>query len=365
MKSVVKIREVAEPDIEKAFALHNDTFHVSRTSKDWFWEYKANYPDSSVFLIAESGGRIVGTQGMIPIPLNIRGKKGLTGKSENALVDRDYRGRTLFQEMYDRAVRTCGERGMCCVWGLTRNKLVSKVLRDKFHFVVYEDAIRTYALTLRGGALPEVLQTKVRTRFSTALVWSSYLYSLLCRYVFSGALKLLNIGEGNDDVIENDARTDNDLKQLYDRLRQGHDRLIHIEQDSRYLTWRIVNNPSLQYTTYFLYEKGMLKAYSYLTVKDEIAHVTDFTCEDRSSGAILLYRVINDITKRRARFVLFLSNPSNPLGSSTIALIKRIGFLRLSMLQFSFVLKNISCEVDISDLRDWYINGLWTEGYEW
>jgi GNAT superfamily N-acetyltransferase len=365
MKTDVKIREVAESDTEKAFSLHNETFHVSRSPKDWLWEYKANHPECSVFLIAEAEGRIIGTQGMIPIPLNIRGKKGLTGKSENAFVDRSYRGRDLFQKMYDRAVTMCGERGMCCVWGLTRNKLVSKVLRDKFHFAVYEDVIQTYALTLRGGALPEVIQTKVRTRFATALVWSSYIYSLLCRYTFSGALNSSNIREGKDVVIENDARTENDLKQLYDRLRLKHDRLIHVEQDSSYLTWRLVNNPSLQYTTYFLYERGMLKAYCYLNIKDEIAHITDFTCEDRINGAILLKRVIHDLRKQRARFVLFMGNPSNPLTSLTLALIKRIGFLRLSILQFSFVLKNISCEVNISDLQDWYINGLWTEGYEW
>lgn len=330
----------------------------SRSSKDWLWEYRGSYPNSSVFVIAKDNGRIIGTQGMIPISLNVRGKRYLTGKSENSLLDKRYRGGTFFQEMYDLTMTKCRERGVCCVWGFTT---ADKVWRNKLHFSVYENVVQTYALTLLpGGALPD----KVKSRVSFAipvLVWLSYLYSLLRRYTFISS----NVRGRKDVVIENRTRTENDLNSLYGRLRLKYSGLIYIEQDSKYLNWRIVNNPRIQYTTYFLYEGALLKAYCYLNIHDKAAHITDFTCEDITDGAFLLQHVIHDLSKQQAKFVLFLGNVTNHLTAAILGLFKRLGFLRVGMLQTNFVLQNISCDENLSDVKDWYINGLWTEGYEW
>lgn len=356
-KAKVKIREIADSDVDQVFSLHDMAHQESRSSKDWLWEYRGSYPKSSVFVIAQDSDRIIGTQGMIPIYLNVRGKRCLTGKSENSLIDKRYRGGTLFQEMYNAAMTKCHERGMCCVWGFTT---ASKVWRNKLHFSVYENVVQTYALTLRPGALPERVKSRVRFAIPV-LVWLSYLYSLLCRYAFIS----FNVRGKKDVVIENRTRTENDLNGLYGRLTLKYSRLIYIEQDSKYLTWRIINNPTIRYTTYFLYEGELLRAYCYLNIHDKTAHITDFTCEDRTNGAFLLQHVIHDLSKQQTRFVLFLGNVTNHLTAAILGLFKRLGFLRLGMLQTNFVLQNISCDENLSDAKDWYINGLWTEGYEW
>ena len=361
MENEVTIREIEESDTERVFSLHNELLHDSRSPTDWRWEYRTYHPESSVFLLAETDGRIIGTQGMIPIPLNIRGKRVLTAKGENVLVDRSYRGRTLFQQLFGRAVTMCGAKGMCCVWGLTKSEIVVKQLRDKFHFAVFENAIQTYALVLKGGVLPEQIRARMDTRFAPMLVWSCYLYSLFCRSTFSSS----GVREGSDVAIERALRSEDDLRLLYERLRLANNGLIHIDQDSSFLAWRIVNNPRIQYATYFLYEREILKAYCYVNTNDEIDHMTDFTCEDGVNGKILLRRVIHDLEKSHAKLVLFIGNSANHVTSLNLRLLKRFGFLRVSMLQTSFVVKNISCKADISDLRDWYVNGLWTEGYEW
>jgi hypothetical protein len=357
-KNSVKIRGIADSDKERVFSLHNETYHDSRSPEDWLWEYKTCYPESSVFVIGEVEGHIVGTQGMIPILLNIRGQERLTAKSENSLLKRSYRGGTLFQEMYDLAMTMCRERGICCVWGFTT---ATKVWRDKLRFSVYENAVQTYVLTLKPGELPASVQNKMRNKFASVLVLLSYLYSSVrcCAY------DLLNAREEQGVAVENEPRSRNDLDQLYVRLRLKYRGLIHIEQNSNYLNWRIANNPNNQYTEYFVYEREMLRAYCYLNVKDGVARITDFTSEDGTKSRILLQRVIRDLKTQQVGFVLYMGNTFNELTSATLRIFKRIGFLRVNMLQTSLILKNVCCDENLSDVKDWYVNGLWTEGYEW
>ena len=104
MSSKIKIREIRSSDISdinEAISIHNVAYGDKRTPEQWIWEYKSNYPDLFVFTVIEDDGRIVGTQGMIPIYINIKGKRYLSGKSENSLLNPEYRGGTLFQELYE------------------------------------------------------------------------------------------------------------------------------------------------------------------------------------------------------------------------------------------------------------------------
>ena len=66
------------------------------------------------FVVLKEKERIVGTQGMVPIYLNVRGTVCLSGKSENSLLGMKFRGSDNFQKMYAFAISQCQLKKMTC-----------------------------------------------------------------------------------------------------------------------------------------------------------------------------------------------------------------------------------------------------------
>ena len=165
--------------------------------------------------------------------------------------------------------------------------------------------------------------------------------------------------------IEHKLRSINDLGMLFTRLRDKYPNLIHIDQDEKYLEWRIYNNPNIKYDTYFLYEENSLRSYCYVGMRDnERATLTDLTFETAAAGAFLLKHVLKDLHQRKVGYVYFMGNTENSIMMNTFNLLRNYGFLRRRMLDY-FSIKNESYEDEgyLSDIKNWYVNGLWTEGY--
>lgn len=352
-------------DIAKVVFFHNTIGGSNRTTEQWIWEYKSNYLDLFVFTVAEDDNRIVGTQGMIPIYLNIKGKRCLSGKSESSLLDPAYRGGTLFQELYDLAMSLCKARNMQCVWGYTS---AVKVWRHKLRFSVYENSLYDSILIVNlQSALSKIFESQwpIARRITLSLLaMGCYLYS----FVFRFTLKFLKKPPKTNYSIEHQPRSMNDLGTFYGRLREKYPRLIHIDQDREYLTWRLFNNPSIKYQTYFVYEDGLLKGYCYVGTngKDrKVVSLADFTFESAKAGAFLLRNLLDKWQNDKIGFVYFLGNTKNSLMKTMFDLLARFGFLKRRR-SMSFILKNISCqdEDDLYDIKNWYASALWTEGYE-
>ena len=320
-----------------------------------------NYPDSSVFVVIKDQGRVVGTQGMIPIFVNIKDKKRLSGKSESSLLDSAYRGGKLFEDLYDFAISSSKTRNICFIWGITS---AIKVWRDKLGFSVYTDVKCTSIILKPRVFLSKILKSRMNIKtkiFMSFSILPSYLYSSVCRYT-----RVPLGGTSREFSIEHKIRSIDDLGELYRRLRAKVD-LIYIEQDGKYLAWRIFNNPTIKYTTYFLYEDTALRAYCYLSINNEKdAYLTDFTFEDYQAGETLLKKVLTQLRSANATSIQFMGNIKNPLMAGTFSLLKEYGFFKKRG-SIAFVILNLSYEnrTYLYDIRNWYINGLWTEGYTW
>jgi hypothetical protein len=96
------------------------------------------------------------------------------------------------------------------------------------------------------------------------------------------------------------------------------------------------------------------------------AYLTDFTFEDYKSGEILLRRVLNQLRLENVTYVMFLGNIKNSFMAGVFGLLKKYGFIKRSDSD-AFVILNMSNEhkMYLNDIRNWYVNGLWTEGYSW
>jgi GNAT superfamily N-acetyltransferase len=144
MDDKFEIQNLSKDELEDASNFHQRYYDDKRPLKVWLWEYQSIYPDKSVLVGIKNESELIATQGMVPIYLNINGKRCLSGKSESTLVDKKYRGKGLFADIYNSAIKQSKDKGMCCLWGFTK----ALVPFQKVGYRTYEGAIKCAILPL-------------------------------------------------------------------------------------------------------------------------------------------------------------------------------------------------------------------------
>jgi hypothetical protein len=353
-----EMREIAPQEVDEAVQFHNSAYGDSRTSEQWQWEWKSHYPDLSAYMVVHDGKRIIATQGMMPVYLRISGKRVLSGKSDQTLLALEHRGGDLFQRFYDYAVSQCRTKGMCCVWGYTP---AVKALR-RFGFRVSEEVMYYSASVLDfHQALAENLHSQ-RTWLSKGKQCLLVLIRALRRIVS----RVCTLSFAKAFCIEDGPLDAEDLAALYARLRSRYPDLIHIDMDRAYLQWRVTGHPFIRYKTFSLYQGSELKAYAIVNHHfQDTAFLADLTFEDENAGAVILHRVLGFLRTVGATHVAYFGNRTSSLGMRVFGLLRRFGFKENVNPQMAFVLRNVSFvdEEKLFNIEDWYMCGLWTEGY--
>jgi hypothetical protein len=364
MNSKLKMREVTDSDINELISLHNAHYLDNRTTEQWTWEYKGNYPDFFVFTVIEDNGEIVGTQGMIPIYINIKGRRYLSGKRENGLLLDKYRGGALYQDLLEFAHSLCREKNMFVTWGFSDAVRVRRP-----GTAIYANCMDESILVLNlRNALNQIVRperTTGKNILMSIFAIFCYSYSLIVSSLVRFRYSFWRNSTGTKYSIEHRLRSIDDLNKLYERLREIYPDLIYIDQDDKYITWRIYSNPNIRYETYFIYEDNLLRGNCYVGEKDNrVASIADFTFESTEAAAFLLRSLISKWRKERIGYVYFFGNAKNPLAVTVFNLLKRFGSLRRRN-EDAFVLKNMSYndEGHLHDIKNWYLGGLWREGY--
>ncbi len=120
---MVKYRLATETDYENINNFHNRIYKSNRSMDQFYWEFHNAPFGKSIYVIAVDGDKVVGTNCVIPIELIGADKKTiLSGKSEDTLVDPDYRGQNIFYNIYQFLFEKCEEQGIKVIWGFTSAK---------------------------------------------------------------------------------------------------------------------------------------------------------------------------------------------------------------------------------------------------
>ena len=368
------IREIDKSDLDtiaKIVALHNKfrpPFDEKnfRTNDSLLWECNGFDRDLAVYGIIEEEGNVIGTLGLIPVYVNVRGKKLLTGKRIMGLLHPDYRGSTFFIDLYKFVLSKAKDKNMPFTWGFGSS---SKTLGSRVGNRDYQGIMNESILVLNfRNALVEIFRERYRkktqTFFLSLITPAAYSYSLL-RTLFRKRRKLVNTSRF---VIESRLRSSDDLVKFYQVLREKYPGLIHLDQDEAYINWRISTNPTINYESYYLYEGNDLKCYFYVGTKDNVTlTLSDFAFYDIEAADYLLHEMLNKWRKKQVAFIRYLGNMTNPLGLSIFELLKQFGFLKIKRPDLVFLLQNSSFEDEghLDHAENWYLNGLWTEGMKY
>ncbi len=114
-----------EEDYKSINDFYNRLHNSDRSIEQFRWEFHNGPVMTGIYIIAKDTEKdtVIGSQAVIPINLvTANGEIILSGKSEDTLVDPNYRGKRIFNNMYEMLFDECTKAGINYIWGFTTAK---------------------------------------------------------------------------------------------------------------------------------------------------------------------------------------------------------------------------------------------------
>lgn len=233
---MVTYKLATEVDYENINNFHNRIYQKNRTMNQFLWEFHNCPFGKSIYVIANDGDKIVGTNCVIPIVLtNSKNELILTGKSEDTLVDTDYRGQNIFNNIYDFLFRQCANKGINIIWGFTSakkpfQKLDFQVPFDHQQSLIVNDIISSYRYL---SSLNQNNRVKQKTQILALCILSKL-----------KSMKLYFTAQKNRFKIVEDQKITDQVCNLIGASCSKNSELFYIQQNKEFQQWRIYDNPN-------------------------------------------------------------------------------------------------------------------------
>ena len=200
------------------------------------WAFFDRVPEPSKLICLEDAGRLVGTQAIFPVFCRQGDRRFLTFKSEETLVDREYRGKGLFKKMYHEIFRETDE-GADFIWGVTP----AKEPFNRLGFASPTTSIYTFLFT--GSPTKEFPLGGTATSRKQALK----------RRGFTEAGRFLRLktawklrGHETDRWVSEQM----DLEyyaSVWDSMCRQYSEMVSVDRNPAWLQWRLEKNPARSY----------------------------------------------------------------------------------------------------------------------
>ncbi len=349
----IKFGLATSEDALEMVDFHNGYYRTKRKPEHWLWEYYGHLPHKSVAVFAKDGDRLIATQGMIPTYMEVGSGRFLTGKSESTLLLPSYRGSDIMPNLYEYAVENSVGRGTLKIWGFTD---ATKAF-EKFRFTWYPDIL----MMVRPGNLSAGIVSRLTAK---APIWrkAGSTGMFLVFTLLKGRRRISPIQELAGYELKKGRISQEHLHSFYERLKKKYKDIICISYSEEYLDWRIRQHPFIEYSEYGVYQGDELRAYAFVAWFERVASISDLTSEESGATSMLLRAILRDYGKQAGLF-RFIGNPKAPLSQDLFNQLSQLGFSTAG--NWILVLRDLTGGKikQIFDIRNWHINGLWTEGY--
>jgi N-acetylglutamate synthase-like GNAT family acetyltransferase len=328
---------------------------------EWDWEFGGSDANSN-FIVVEDKGEIIGTQGLLPIKLIKNTQIFDTAKSEETLVHPDYRGKNIFNSMYDKLFENAEINGIKLRWGFTG--ACKPFTRAGFLFV--KDGLRNYTFITSIWTAYKTYYSKNRKVTLKGLI-KQIIVLLVYTYIKSRDLiryKKKNKNFYIAEIEEFDLTTD----KLKDYISKKQSDLITVDRNKDYMAWRISDNPFYRHKILGLYNKDLV-GYAILSRSENSTeiNIVDIMIKPEilHEGFPVLIEYIKKYSRiEHAGSINFqIMSSSNDYSLNIIEQIEKAGFFKLPGV-LPFVLKILDEKLPsvFCNIEKWYINGLMTEG---
>ena len=274
------------PEMVECNNFYNKQYGASRTIEQMAWEFQHG-PHEPLYAIARDGERLVATQALISIDLATPHGRVLSAKSEETLVDGDYRGQGVFENLYEFVLHHARARGIQVIWGFT--PAVKPFLRAGFGTPAMTSQV---VLPIRTGfvaALGQSRDVKPPGGKFTGSVGERALLSVgaVARAYDRLAKELqpdgISLQYGGPELIPQLAATQSE-----------NSRAVTILRSRQYLSWRLGANPYVSPNFVVANSDSGVQGWAaFATSPDGVGYLVDLVvCTDSHARTVIRRRIL-------------------------------------------------------------------------
>lgn len=362
--------------------LNNGFFKRNRSLAQWEWEFAPPHLpfDEIAYAVSRDGDKIVGTQGLIIVPMLSERGAFWTAKGEDTIVHPRYWGRDALIEMYKVLFEFCERNDIRLLWGFNSKKgSFSRAGFEYFDDSGVSNLFRAFGRHALDAVLKDTVNMKKRFErpggelakaaiSAVATTWAD------ARTLLSRTTRTLAGRAPRNLIVEElQGPPGQEFDVLSHRFVQRHGG-ITLHRTAAFVAWRLLNNPFRTSTILTARKGGGLCGYVAVALaEDGEAHISDqFVCatEGGDSGDDVVLETLIDATAslaraRGARFLHANAFNAHKADASFRRAMRRLGFMaRMSSIDACYRILPGSGMLPegVSSYRNWYITSMNTEG---
>lgn len=342
---------------EKVVLYIRENSRIDYNENNFVWQYDS---EESVFGVIQDNNSILGTQGMISVNLFNNNNIFLSHKSETTYLSESIRGLGLFEKLYKCCVNECKEKGSQYIWGFTA---LSKVWRNKLEFQVDENLIfeSEIIISSRHQWIQFFNNPKNLKEFGKVM----YCFFKECNFKVKKILKKRKILK--EIFIKPSANLEYDISKLILKT-EKYNQFYSLNYSNLFLEKRILNSPFNKYNSLVVYNNNNEPlAIAIYTTNNGRFRISECLYNNEESLNQLIRSVIKLAIDQKQSKISFFGNIKNSIYQKVFELMESYGSKTTRCADMNFVL--LSCagtkKNQYSNLHNWLINGLWTEGYSY
>lgn len=352
----IEVRKLSQGELSLANAFFNRIYATERSFSDFEWEF-ANGPAGPAIYIGaidtaiKDEIKIVGIQCAIPLKmLAPNDEEILTAKSEDTLVDPDYRGQGIFNKMYQLLFEECKNLGVKYIWGFTPAYKAFVRVGFKVHFKSRQLLFVQNPLT----AFQYLVQLNPKNRFI-----DKFKIMGLCLLSKVLTIKANLHNQRKKITLSSDARFEFKIESPL------HRKLLCLNETHEYIKWRIIENPHNNYrSVVFSNSDNETVANMIVSNRTTVGYIERMIFSRSLSNSEKREIIAHCITTleelKQAPLIRFLGFDGNEINKNEIKLLLEIGFFKVDRGTW-FIWKSLDENYDHQP-EDVFLNRLFSQG---
>lgn len=355
----IQIRLLKDTELSLANDFFNKSYQTNRSFEAFEWEFVKSPKGKAIYVAAfdtnKTPEEVIGIQCAIPLDFKTSDNILLrTAKSEDTLVNPNYRGQDIFGKMYALLFEECSKCGIKYIWGFTpaykpfqklgfsldfksNQGLFVANIHGSFNFLKNLNPKNKVIDTLK------ILGLCIFSKLKTAVSIPIKKTNLACKEIPHFTSNFL---------LSNQYFEHSSSNQLF------------LHQDEAYLKWRILENKYANNYSCFEYTlQNEICAHVIINRINSVGYIEQLLFSNNLSNKhklSIIKSTIEQLLKQKVSCIRFLAFDYNETNKVEYQLLKKIGFVMIKRGNW-FVWKSTSNDTTYKS-QDVFISRLFTQG---
>jgi hypothetical protein len=357
----IRFKVAEEKDISRINGFYNNYYKINRTYEQFRWEFEECPAGKAIYTMAvDENDNILGIQAGIPITIITSSNDTfLSIKSEDTLVNIDacsqYKKRDVFKELYTFFIGKCKLLDARCIWGFT-------YALKPFKRIGFEIPFRSKQLLLvihPSKAYLHLAGLNPKNKVSDKLIIAA-----LSLFSFFSGWKRFLIKPGNFSFHVTEGISSNIA--LFREMTDAGGFLAFIEQNEKYLQWRIGSNLyPVTYRCYNFFKSNQFCGQVIISYGEDKSCYIEQMLFSKDLSSIEKQQIVKEVVKRirelKKSLIRFMAFDHHIYHQSDIKILNSSGFFLVNK-GIGFVYMDISSQPNQIRPEDLYLSRLYTQG---